>query len=349
MPRKEIKKIDMVPEWIRETVAGFNIRSVRREFNVLRPKAVGAEASKLVVSLEQDNDSGHVSVFWDGTLPEGSIKEYYLKLPWIEAEVKYNGINSKLAEIEALKVNPENAKLQLGEYLAELRPSGEASDPNPRDVGPRTNSSLIEGWDIIEKEGKLLVRFSNEFLSKLLTQFKKAYSEPTQAAHSTYSTGTKQHCGNDNFVISYWGKVETADGNIIRKAILIDRLGGEKHFVSGVSPKLYNDLCSLLTPAAMQYGIEYDSITGQWIQKTAASIMTFNATGEELDKILGQGKKSTDAKKDLAGIEEEAEPEEEDAKSIPFDEGQAGETSGLPEGDEPTGEDKALDDLLKGL
>lgn len=268
MSKKEIRRINTIPDWIRETIAERTITSVKKEFSI---PAYGDNQQRALVTLTPDMDTGgaelSVQIGTGIELAAPADEPFRKKYSSIvEAETKFQYIAQEGDEIEALLGgNPDAAEQRWNALKENLAGESDASYSVPHSL---TNSDLhteiAEGWTIIERKGELLVNFSNEFLSNALSEFKAISSFPTQSTESVYSTGTKQHCGLDNFVVSYWGKVSTSDGNIVRHALLIDRIGGDKYFVAGVNIDFYNKLCTLLTPNPIDYDMTYDSITGKW-------------------------------------------------------------------------------------
>lgn len=345
MAKRALQKIDLVPDWLRQTItteADASMSSVVREaktFEIVDPYAPDSKEGSLIRKLKAElyadpNGPSVVQLSWDGTTP--AELEYEQKFSTSrDAELTYSELKKGLNNVQSyVKVDPTRAKTLGKELLEQYRGKSDPIKSSPS-VGTRTNTSLHleikKGWDILNKQGRLLVAFTDEFLSDLLSSYKPVSSIPSRSGEMVYTSSSRQHCGLDNFIVSYWRKADTDDGNIIRNAAMISRVGGESYVVSGISTEDYNILCAALTPEPNQYGIAYDSVTGCWY-KTAAVVERYFSDPnhpEELDRILdylGKGK----AKK--------AEPEERPEKKEKAEKEEKKETS----------EDKKLDELLEG-
>lgn len=359
---RPLHKIDMVPDWIREALLDENapakgLKAIKREFTL--PTLSDKDFSKNVVAeLFEDEPSATavVKVRNAQAASEDQGLIYEKKFPNVrEAQSAWKDIIdnlTKFSSYEKSEVVPDNVRKEAQVYISNLRSQ---SDVRPTGSSSRTMSTLAPGWNVISKQGQLLVSFSGEFLKKALHKFKNVEDAPVELVEQVYSTATRQHVGADNFVVSHWKKVKTADGNIVRNAALISRLGGESYFVSGVSTDEYNSLCSYLTPNPTDYGIAYDSVTGSWHQQAAdvknnlkglvaMIVERLSGTPEEIaeyDKLKGKGKSAP--ADDLGEIKEE--------KS----ETPAPESESLPLGDEKTapadaaGESKSAEDDLMDL
>lgn len=344
MAKRPLQKIDLVPDWVRHTVAeASEAPSVpatgprEHGFKVVDPFAPEQKGGSPMVRRikaefyeDQENGSAVVQLAWEGTTPP--VLEFYKKYSSAkEAEVTFSALLKDLRQIESyVDVNPGKAREKVKELFDEYKGQSDIMNATPAaGTGTRTNSSLhlelADGWNILNKQGKLVVSFEGKFLQNLFAAYKSEGSEPIQPSELVYSTAGRLHCGADNFVVSYWHKVKTADGNIVRNAALLSRIGGESYFVASVPIDDFNTLCAALTPDPIQYGIAYDSLTGRWY-KTAAVVERYFSDPnhpEELDRILeylGKGKKKSEEK-----------PEKEDKK----------------EKKDKSEEEKKLDDLLK--
>ena len=276
MSERPIQKIDLVPDWLRHVVAeqeevSYKEPPRKKDFTLIMPTATknaqGAfPTHKLVVKIDPIPSWAAVSLKW-----EGNVSEWEKKTSPREAEMLFNTAMEGCQRASSLvEVDPERAQEELVTTLKLLGPS-DALAHGGSSSGAGSEKSLLkiaEGWNVIEKEGKMSVDFSDDFLTNVLKDYKVQDSEPVQPGEIVYSTASRPHCGSDDFVVSYWRKVKTADGNIVRNASLVSRMGGKSFFVSGISVDGYNELCSALTPSHKHYGISYDSVTGRWI-KTA--------------------------------------------------------------------------------
>lgn len=338
MAKRPLQKIDLVPDWLRQTIVeaaeGTAMPAAgprEHGFKVVDPFAPEQKGGTPMVRRikaefyeDPENGSAVVQLGWEGTTPP--VLEFYKKYASAkDAEGVFSSLLKELRQIESyVDVNPAKAKEKVSELFDEYKGQSDIMNSNPEGVGSRTNSSLhlelAPGWNILNKQGKLVVGFDGEFLKNIFASYKMAESEPTQTGELVFSTSSRLHCGADNFVASYWRKVKTADGNIVRNAALISRVGGESYFVTNVPQEDFNLLCAALTPNPVQYGIAYDSLTGKWY-KTAAVVERYFSDPnhpEELDRIL-----------DYLGKGKKAEPKKEDKKKGKSD------------------EEKKLDDLLK--
>ena len=342
--KKPIQKINLVADWLRQVVAEEGLLAPKQpgtvtDFSLVKPEAIkgakGLKPSTLVLKLDavKDPERARIILAWDGNEEGGKVMDkQYSSLA--DAEATFNKLKEKLAAIAVdVTANPEQAQTRLTELLSEKEfQSDPSSQSHPGTASERSStlhSEIAKGWNIINKEGKLLVDFSKEFLSEAFKNYKAAESSPIREGEFVYSTASRQHCGSDNFVISYWRKVATRDGNILRNAALISRIGGESYFLTNVPVEKYNAMCDALTPDPIQYGIEYDSVTGQCYKTAKSAIIQFFAdTKEELDKILEHlGKGKVPKSEDIEG----EGPKEEDLEEGAGEEKEGGET--LPVGD----------------
>jgi len=336
---RSIKKIDLVPTWIRQALADEATPGEAavvpsngpREhgFKVVDPFAPGKADQPMVRRLKaeffEDPESGTavVQLGWEGTTPP--VLEFYKKFASAkDAEVVFSNMLKELRQIESyVDTNPDKAKAKVEELFDEYKGQSDPMVGAPGEgTGSRSNSSLhteiIKGWEVINKEGKLVVSFSDDFLTNLFVDRQEVSAAPVREGEYVYSTASRPHCGADNFVVSYWRKAQTSDGNIVRNAAMISRIGGETFMVGGMPLEEYNILCAALTPNPSHYGISYDSVTGQWI-KTAAVVERYFSDPnhpEELDRILdylgkGKGKKSEEGPKKEKAKEEEPKSAEE--------------------------------------
>lgn len=348
MANKPIQKIDLVPTWVRQTIAeqdaselgkaAPSMGSREHGFKVVDPFAPDQKGGapmvrRIKAEYYEDPQSGSavVQLGWEGTTPP--VLEFYKKFSSAkDAEAVFSSMLKGLRQIESyVDTNPDKAREKVKELFDEYKGQSDVMNSEPAGAGSQSNSSLDTelsvGWNILNKKGKLVVGFSDEFLKNIFSSYKEAGSEPIQPSEIVYSTASRIHCGADNFVISYWRKVKTADGNIVRNAALISRIGGTSHFVTNVPAEDYNLLCAALTPDPIQYGIAYDGVTSTWY-KTAAVVERYFSDPnhpEELDRILdylGKGKK----KPEMAPKEEKGEKKDKKEKSE---------------------EEKKLDDLLE--
>lgn len=362
-----IQKVNLIPDWVRYVVAENMVKEppVSHGFSIVDPFAQGDNTiRKIKAELYKDPESGAgvVQLSWEGTTPP--VMEFEKKYASAkEAEVVFSSMLEELRKVESyVEADPAKAKEKVKALFDEYKgksdklPSGGSSGGAGSEKS--LNSSLADGWNIINKEGKLVVDFSKEFLTSAFSGYKHADSLPTQQGEFVYSTSSRLHCGNDNYVISYWRKVQTADGNIVRNAALISRVGGESYFLTKVSADDYNLICAALTPDPLHYGISYDSVTGKWY-KTAAVVERYFSDPnhpEELDRILdflGKGKKAKPSE-EIPGLEKskkEEKPEKEEKpketeESLPL--GGIEETKPLGEGEIPEGTpEEQLAELLK--
>lgn len=352
MAHRTIKKIDLVPTWIREAIADFSQPGepvtkepagapkpmtngpIKQSFAIVDPYAPGkgevSPVRRVKAEYTEDPESGTtiVQLGWEGTQPP--IPIYYKKFASSnDAHLSHSKMIKDLTQVASYaETNPDKAKTKAKELFDKYKGESDPLMSAPGEgTGSRSNSSLhmeiAKGWEIINKEGTLSVSFSDDFLANVFSSYKEVSATPITSGEYVYSTATRNHCGTDNFVVSYWRKAKTADGNIVRNAAMISRAGGETFLVANISLEDYNTLCSALTPSPTHYGISYDSITNQWVKVAAVVERYFSSSPEELDKILdylGKGKK--------APAEEEMKPEKKEKKEKPGE------------------EDKKLDELL---
>ncbi len=343
MAKRPLQKIDLVPDWLRQTIveaaetAQPMPTAAPREhgFKVVDPFAPEQKGNAPMVRRikaefyeDPDNGTAVVQLGWEGTTPP--VLEFYKKFASAkDAEVVFSSMLKELRQIESyVDANPAKAKEKVTELFDEYKGQSDIMNSNPEGVGSRTNSSLYleltPGWSILNKQGKLVVSFDGEFLKNVFANYKVAESSPIQSGELVYSTASRLHCGADNFVASYWRKVATADGNIVRNAALISRVGGESYFLTNIPEGKFTLLCTALTPDPLHYGIAYDSVTGQWY-KTAGGVFQqfFYSDKEELESYLLHMDKSKGKPK--------AEDKKEDKKDKK----------------DKSDEEKKLDDLLK--
>jgi len=330
MAKRPIQKMDLVPEWLRQTIAEdaplfktgahADIESLPDPY--VAEGMVGQARAMSLDSLIAAPGAGHsaVTLSWkDGdTLytknhetAEDAAMDYTTKLATLkklEKDANNPGTAGRVSRKEDVK---KAIKAELDKWKA-------MSDPfKAQGTGLRGNSSIHEeivaGWNVIEKTGQLHVEFSEEFLSTILTKFKKEASIPNHIGEVTYSTSSRQHCGSDNFVVSYWRKATTEDGNIIRNAAVVSRIEGESHVVSGMSMQEFNTLCASLTPDPKHYGIKYDSVTGKCHKTAGALVEFFWNTVEELQAWIDSKKGTASAAPmDLPPLDEEPKKKKKD-------------------------------------
>lgn len=364
MSKRPLNKIDLVPDWIRQTVAAAEAAekgieapkdpSTKHEFSVVDPLAPGKEplSRKIEASLYEDKESGTavVQIKWVGVAdPAGLIFEKKYS-NFAAASAAFGDLLGKMRKVSEIP-DPDVAREKVSELFDEF---SKATDPLRTGHSTKVvNTSLTDGWDIVEKEGKLSVEFSDEFLGSVLKKYAAQDSDPIQPGEMTYSTSSKLHCGSDNFVVSYWRKVKTADGNIIRNAALVSRIGGKSFFVKNIPLKDYNLLCAALTPAHGHYGISYDSIAGKWI-KTANFAAFLASKPEEIQMILdylkGGAKPEGELELKPKGKEEKKEEESEETtevtpESLPIPESATEEAAPAEGGELP--EDQLMDLIKK--
>lgn len=362
MAKRPITKIDLVPEWLRQTIAeqaveeGCKLPSqlVKAHQDFPLPDALVPEKMKGVTKgsmrAEFYGDPAGISVvslkFAD--LPPGEFETYQEFENSDKAKLAYDTMVGKLTGISSIaNAQPEDAKKQLTELMDTLKGISEFTPAEG--TGTRSNSSLhqtiAEGWNIIEKKGELQVEFSKDFLSTLLSSYKAVDSIPNHIGEVVYTTSSRQHCGADNFVVSYWRKASTEDGNIIRNAALLSRIGGESYIVSDMPREDFNILCASLTPEPKMYGIKYDSVTGTFY-KTAAASVFFTSTPEEYSQLLeylGKGKKLESAELELPEEKGKKKKEEKEEKEEKGEKGEKEETAASEAADEAK-----LNALLEG-
>lgn len=326
------------------------------EFRV--PNIGGVEPSERKIAAELYKDPGGqavVQLVWKGaTSPIFEFSKKYST--WKDAEMVFSSLLSELKKVESyIDVDPGRAKENVEKLLDEYR--GKSDTPHAgAEVGTKTMSVLEidNGWNIISKQGKLEVSFSDDFLKKALSRFNPINDTPVNLSEQVYSTSSRQHCGTDNFVVSYWKKVNTSEGNIIRNAALVSRIGGSSYFVSGITVDEYNTLCTALTPNPKHYGIAYDSVTSSWFRdqvdikasaKEVVAMVVERLSGSpeeiaEYDKLKKNKEDApmTDMPKD------EKSPKEDEEESLPLSDAEA--TAPLPESGEPPAEDKNLEQDL---
>jgi hypothetical protein len=387
MANRPIKKIDLVPTWIRQAIADNAVPTApapatpaapttqgprEHGFKVVDPFAPGKGTESMIRRIKaeffEDPESGTavVQLGWEGTQPQ--VLEFYKKFASAkDADVVFSEMLKQLRQIESyVDTNPDKAKEKVTELFDEYKGQSDPMVSAPGEgTGSRSNSSLhtkiADGWEVINREGKLTVHFSDDFLATVFANYKEASATPVSSGEYVYSTSSRPHCGADNFVISYWRKAKTSDGNIIRNAAMISRLGGETFLVAGIPMEEYNTLCAALTPAPEHYGISYDSVTDQWVKVAAVVERYFSTTPEELDRILdylGKGKKGPAEeampKKDKKEKEEKPKSDEEAKLDELLNESPENVDQSMPlageGGTEPMhggDADKALEDLLK--
>jgi len=337
MEKRAIRNIDKVPEWIREAIADesgtddvYIHKSRESSLSIPDPNSSTEElrpikAFLLIDSGTEQKSDNRVQVLWDIKADEGKIYDKKFATPQ-EAEMKFAEITKQLQSINKLsETTPDKAKELAKDLVSEL---GRTSDPITTEISPQhsmSNLQIREGWNIIEKQGKLLVDFSSDFLKKAFINFKSPEGEPIQPAEKVYSTATRLHCGSDNFILSYWRKVKTSDGNIIRNALLVERINSnDKFFINNVSSDQYDTLCSNLTPDSVAYGINYDSITGIWYKK-AGQVSVERFFGDptdvadainKVDKARKEGKEPPELTKaiDLPKLEKKPKGKKEEGE-----------------------------------
>lgn len=367
MNKRPIQKMDLVPEWIREAVLEAPEAEkampaqppTSHEFRV--PNLGAAEPAERKISAELYKDpSGQavVQLVWKGaTSPVFEFSKKYAT--WKDAEMVFSSLLKELRQVESyVDVDPARAKENVKKLLDEYK--GKSDTPHAGgDVGSRTLSVLeiADGWNIVSSDDRLSVSFSDTFLKKALAKFKVVEGVPAGSPEQVYSTASRQHCGTDNFVISFWKKVNTADGNIIRNAALVSRIGGSSQFVSGVTIDEYNTLCTALTPNPPHYGIAYDSVTSSWYRTSvdiksnlrelvAMVVERISGTPEEI-AAYDANKKGKAKEEPLS--EEKPEKKKKDDESLPLeDEPAAPESAPLKDGELPS-EDAALEDSLADM
>lgn len=371
---RPLTKIDMVPDWIREALldtapeaidgapaaapapSSQALKAVKREF--VLPTMGDKDFSKNVVAeLFEDVPSATavVKVRNAQAASEDQGLIYEKRFPNVlEAHTAWKDIIdnlTKFSSYEKSEVVPDNVKKEAMAYISNLRSQ---SDIRPTGSSSRTMSELAPGWTIVSSQDHLLVSFSDEFLKKALHKFKNVDDAPAEVVEQVYSTATRQHIGADNFVVSHWKKVKTEDGNIVRNAALISRLGGESYFVSGVSVDDYNSLCSYLTPNPVDYGIVYDSVTSAWYQGNAdvksnlkglVAMVVERISGSpeeiaEYDKLKGKGKAAPEL-----DLSEPAGDKPSEKESLPLGEEATAPTSEAL-GEAPTEEKSSEQDLM---
>lgn len=344
MAKRPIQRIDLVPDWLRHTIAAETEQPLKasapREqgFKVVDPFAPDQKGGTPMVRRikaeyyeDPDNGSAVVQLAWEGTTPP--VLEFYKKYSSAaDAEIFFSSMLKELRQIESyVDTNPNKAKEKTKDLFDEYKGQSDIMNASPAGgTGTRTNTSLHQelaaGWNILNKQGKLVVDFEEAFLKNIFASYKEEATDPIQPGELIYTTSNRLHCGADNFVASYWRKVKTADGNILRNAALVSRIGGESYFITNVPVEDFTLLCAALTPDPVHYGITYDSFTGKWC-KTAAVVERYFSDPnhpEELDRILdylGKGKKKPEEK-----LEDKSKDEKKKGKSD---------------------EEKKLDDLLK--
>jgi hypothetical protein len=359
MAKRHLQKIDLVPEWLRHTIAEAAAEEAgqvlpketprEHSFGIVDPWAPAQKGGSPLVrrikaEFYEDPQSGTavVQLAWEGTTPP--IQEFYKKFASAkDAQNVFASLLKELRQIESyVAVNPTKAKDKVKELFDEYKGQSDPMHTSPSEgTGTRTNTSLhlelAAGWNILNKQGQLVVSFSDEFLTNIFSNYKEATSEPIQSGELTYSTASRPHCGEDNFVASYWRKVKMADGNIVRNAALISRVGGESFFATNVPVEEFNLLCAALTPNPTQYGINYDSVTGRWY-KTAAVVERYFSDPnhpEELDRILdylgkGKGKKAEEPKKEEKKDKKDKSDDEKKLDDLLKESPSKGEEESLP-------------------
>jgi hypothetical protein len=346
MAHRPIKKIDLVPTWIREAVADtmqpgepsqaelpgapkpMTNGPTKQSFSIVDPYAPGKGEQTIMRSVKaeynEDPESGTtvVQLGWEGTQPP--IPIFYKKFASSnDARMVSSEMLKELGQIASYaETNPDKAKTKAKELFDKYKGQSDPIMSAPGEgTGSRSNSSLhtkiADGWEVINKEGKLSVSFSDDFLANVFSKYKEASATPVSPSEYIYSTATRPHCGTDDFVVSYWRKAKLSDGNIIRNAAMISRAGGETFLVANIPLEDYNTLCSALTPSPAHYGISYDSITGQWVKTAAVVERYFANNADELDKILdylGKGKKAPEEAKPEKKEKGEKKPSDEEKK-----------------------------------
>jgi len=323
MPDKRAtRRIDLVPDWIRVTADENAVTGVNQSETL--SYSDGNINKTLRAVLRTGNDYSSVSLhFLEIEGNDALIYEKKHDLPQ-EAESDFKKLSERLTAIKrgALVEGLEGATAeQIDSLIEEYRKrSDQLPDTNPADTGSRTQTSLAPGWNIIDIEGRLLVAFSHDFLKKSLDKFKKALSGPIQPPETIYNTSSRPHCGLDDFVVSRWRKVKTADGNIVRNMVQIDRIGSSVPIIiEKVSNEIYNRICSNLTPDAAEYGIAYDSVTGKWfkVAKVVMRTLWFDSVAEVKEYQEGEVGKSPEGEKLEGKPPPETKPFEELMEEMP--------------------------------
>lgn len=372
MDKRPLQKIDLVPEWIREALLDSPEQPEQKpaeaqpptshEFRVPNLGAAEPAERKISAELYKDpNGQAVVQLVWKGaTSPVFEFSKKYST--WKDAEMVFSSLLKELRAVESyVDVDPARAKENVKKLLDEYKAKSDTPHSGG-EVGTKTMSVLeiADGWNIVSGQDRLAVAFSDEFLKSALSKFKAVDAAPTTSGEMVYSTASRQHCGADNFVVSFWKKVNTADGNILRNAALVSRIGGSSHFISGITADEYNTLCSALTPNPAHYGLAYDSVTASWnhsstnvkenLREVVALLIRERMSGTpkelaEYDKLAKGDKAAADKM-----VDEEVAPKEKE-ESLPLEpaaESAAPETAPVSE-EAPTGDslDEELADLLK--
>jgi len=363
MSKDFITQGDLVPDWLKN-LAGEEIakeanaesQSYKGEhhettFQVPDLQASNKAARQLVLFMDAQQDKSsdeqepplkcQVGAFWKGDAQGRSIFSRDCKSVE-EAQQLFDGMEAQLHKIDALhSVSPEIAAEQTSDFF-----KGVQAYTSPQEVTKtfdnHTMSSYAPGWDLVATKNQIRVSFSDEFLKKALAKFKIANENPLGNPHSSYSTDSRVHCGLDNYTVSYWSRAYTPEGDILKNAVAVTRVGNSTPSVvlEDVPFKDFNQICSSLTPDANQYGLQYDSVTARWT-KTAGKAVIQNIFFESVSdleeyqkntKNVGEGAKKELLKGPKGGEAPESEEEKlEPAPSISLEDIMKDE--GLPEGE----------------
>jgi hypothetical protein len=348
MSKDFITQGDLVPEWLKH-VAGEDIakeadaeyKSYKGEhhettFQVPDLQAANKEARPLVLFMDASQDKSsdeqepplkcEVGAFWKGDSQGRSVFSKQCK-SIEEAQRLFDGMETQLHKIDALhSVSPDIAAAQTEDFF-----KGVQSFATPEEVtktfDSHTMSSFVPGWDLVSSKNQIKVKFSDEFLKVALRKFKVATENPLGNPTSSFSTDSRTHCGTDNYTISFWSRAYTLEGDILRNAATITRVGNATPtlILEEISFKDFNQICSSLTPDANQYGLQYDSVTAKWTKTSGKAVIQniFFESREDLEdfwkntKNVGEGAKKELLKEPKGGEAPESEEEKlEPAPSI---------------------------------
>ena len=336
---------DRIPLWLR--TAAFKeqeYENVRNEEMITIPDPEApAETLRVAVAylyinekkLDSEKQADHVvGLYWKDMGGESDLfsKSYSDS---DEAKEAYDNLKKELTDIQtAAQTDVKKAK-ELSKTLFDKNKL--ISNPNIDVTAPGSGSKVMttlheftKGWKVVASEdGKPHVYFGFDFLEKALRKFEPVIDLPVQKPEIVYHTTTKEHCGLHNYVVSYWKKTLTKEGNIVRNVVQIERndfndltsqYEGEciRIVRKNISPEQFDVICSSLTPTFVDYGLLYDKDTGKWI-KTAKAVLQ-NLFFDTLEDLL----KYQEEQKNLAGEptrgKTEKLPEPKEGKESPVEE-----------------------------
>lgn len=342
MPKPSTQK-DLIADWLKNLskeaeVVEMERKNIREKstLNLPDPGASPQAAdyikpATVYLYVSENKDGGEsrkdymVGMYWNSL--EGDL--FQKTYPSEEAaRMGYTSLQERLKKVESISgTDPEKSselmKDLLEDYKMEADPLAQGKTYNPKTMSSLQNT-ILPGWEIINSDGRLLVKFSPDFLKASLRKFESLSDLPAVRPEVIYSTATRLHCGVDNYLVSRWRKALTKEGNIVRNIIQIEKenAGERVHFVlKNVSDDQFDTICSSLTPDQGQYGLNYDSITGLWYKTAGKSVIQniFFDNMVDLKEYLDsqKSKSAPEAKEEKPSKKEKLTPTKEEKSFEP--------------------------------